>query len=167
MAKAFGAITLATARTNEKCQAMERLGVDRAINYRSEDFVDVAMNFTEGRGIDVILDIVGGDYIPKELELLAFGGRLVFINLRAGRIVEADFGHIHAKHLIVTGSRLRPRSIEEKGEICRRLEDHVWPHFANGKIKAETYRRFPLTEVVDAHRLMEASNHIGKILLIP
>ncbi len=142
-------------------------GADRAINYSTENFLEVCRDFTDGRGVDVILDIVGGPYIPMELELLAFGGRLVFVNLRAGRIVEADFGHINAKHLIITGSRLRPRSIEEKGDICRQLEMQVWPHFSDGTIKSETYRIFPLAEAAKAHRLMESSDHIGKIILAP
>jgi NADPH2:quinone reductase len=167
MAKAFGATVIATARTDEKCRAMTRLGADRAINYSSENFLEVCRDFTEGRGVDVILDIVGGPYIPMELELLAFGGRLVFVNLRAGRIVEADFGHIHAKHLTVTGSRLRPRSIKEKGDICRQLETHVWPYFADGTIEPVTYQVFPLAEAAEAHRLMESSDHIGKIILTP
>lgn len=167
IAKAWGANVLATARTAEKCRAMDRLGVDRAINYVEEDFVEVGKSFTDGRGVDVILDIVGGPYIPRELDLLAFGGRLVFVNLRAGKTVEADFGQIHAKHLIVTGSRLRPRSIEEKGEICRQLEENVWPHFGTGAVKTQTYRCFPLAQAADAHRLMETSEHIGKILLAP
>jgi NADPH2:quinone reductase len=167
MAKAFGATVLATARTDVKCSAMTRLGADRAINYSTENFLEVCRVFTDGRGVDVILDIVGGPYIPMELELLAFGGRLVFVNLKAGSIVEADFGHIHAKHLIITGSRLRPRSIEEKGDICRQLVKQVWPRFADGTIKPETYRIFPLAEAPEAHRLMESSDHIGKIILAP
>ena len=167
VAKGFGARVLATARTAGKCRAMERLGADRAINYTEEDFLAVGKSVTKGRGVDVILDIVGGAYLPKELELLAFGGRLVIVNLRAGRVVEADFGHIHAKHLIVTGSRLRPRSVEEKGTICRSLEEHVWPLFAAGRIRPETDSLFPLAEAAAAHRRMESSDHIGKILLVP
>lgn len=167
MAKAWGATVMATARTKEKCDAIIRFGADRAINYVTEDFVEVGREITEGRGVDVILDIVGGSYIPRELQLLAFEGRLVFINLRAGKVVEADFGLIHAKHLIVTGSRLRPRSTEEKGAICCQLEENIWPHFGTGAIKTETYRCFPLAEASEAHRLMESSEHIGKILLAP
>ena len=102
-----------------------------------------------------------------ELELLAFGGRLVFINLTGGKVVEANFGLIHSKHLTITGSRLRPRSIEEKAEICRDLEQKVWPLFENGEIKSVTHSQFPLSDVANAHRLMESSEHIGKILLIP
>ena len=163
--EAFGATVLATARTEEKCQAMMRLGADRAINYSTENFLKVCRDYTEGRGVDVILDIVGGPYIPMELELLAYNGRLMFVNLRAGKVVEADFSHIHAKHLTVTGSRLRPRSVAEKGEICRQLEKNVWPLFAAGTIKPETYRVFPLAEAAAAHRLMETSDHIGKVIL--
>ena len=165
LAKAFGATVLATARTAEKCKACERFGADRAINYKEEDFLQVAKSFTNGRGVDVILDMVGGSYIPGELELLAHGGRLVFVNLKAGRIVEADFGLIHAKHLIITGSRLRPLSIEDKGRICAQLVEKVWPLFADGRVRPEIYRRFPLREAAAAHRLMETSEHIGKILL--
>jgi putative PIG3 family NAD(P)H quinone oxidoreductase len=167
IARSFGATVLATARTAEKCQAIERFGADRAINYTTEDFQAVASEFTGGRGVDVVLDIVGGPYIPKEMELLAFGGRLVFVNLRAGRRVEADFGLIHAKHLILTGSRLRPRSTAEKGGICRALEERIWPLFADGTIRPETFTCFPLGEAAEAHRLMESSDHIGKILLAP
>ncbi len=165
MARAVGATVLATARTQEKCAAMTRLGAARAINYRDEDFLDVARDFTEGRGVDVILDIVGGPYIAKEFELLAQDGRLVFVNLRGGRIAEADFSHIHRKHLTITGSRLRPRTVAEKGEICDALEAHIWPRFATGEIVAETHARFPLAEAAAAHRVMEASDHIGKVLL--
>ena len=165
LAKTFGARVLATARTAEKCKACERFGADRAINYMEEDFLEVGKAFTQGRGVDVILDMVGGAYIPKELELLAHGGRLVFVNLKAGRIVEADFGLIHAKHLVITGSRLRPLTIPEKGRICSSLAQKVWPLFASGQIRPEIYRRFPLREASAAHRLMESSEHIGKILL--
>ena len=165
LAKAFGSVVLATARTPEKCAAMARLGADRPINYRDEDFLQVGKDFTDGRGVDVILDIVGGDYIPKEMELLAHEGRLVFINLKAGRIVEADFGLIHAKHLTITGSRLRPRSVAEKAGICRALEEKVWPLFAAGTVKVEVWRHFPLADAAEAHRAMESSEHIGKILL--
>jgi NADPH:quinone reductase len=165
LAKASGATVLATARTAEKCRACERFGADRAINYKDEDFLEVSRKYTAGRGVDVILDMVGGSYIPKEMELLAHGGRLVFVNLKAGRIVEADFGLIHAKHLVITGSRLRPLSIEEKGRICAQLVEKVWPMFGDGRVAPEIYRRFPLREAAAAHRLMETSEHIGKILL--
>ncbi len=144
LAKSFGCTVLATARNAEKCAAMTRFGVDRAINYREEDFLEVGRAFTDGRGVDVILDMVGGDYITRELALLAQDGRLVFVNFKGGAVAEVDFSPIHRKHLTVTGSRLRPRSVAEKGVICRALERLVWPLFADGTVRVETCRRFPL-----------------------
>jgi len=167
MAKFVGATVLSTARTEKKCAALKRFGADRAINYTEEDFEEVGREFTDGKGVDVILDIVGGPYIPKELNLLAHNGRLVFVNLKAGKVVEADFGNIHAKHLTVTGSRLRPRSVAEKAAICRALEKDIWPGFATGDFKIEICESFPFSKAADAHRLMESSEHIGKILLYP
>ena len=167
MAKFTGSIVLSTARTDEKCQAIQRFGADRAIKYTEEDFEEVAREFTDGYGVDVVLDIVGGPYIPKELDLLAHDGRLIFVNLRAGKVVKADFGNVHAKHLIVTGSRLRPRSIEEKGKICQALVNDIWPAFKTGDFKIEICARFPFSEAHKAHALMETSEHIGKILLYP
>ena len=167
IAKAFGAIVLATGRNKIKCDAILRFGADHAINYRTDDFFEVASKMTNGRGVDVIIDIIGGDYLPKEVQLLAHGGRLMIINLSGGKMAEIDFGHIHSKHLTVTGARLRPRSIAEKSDICRSLEKEVWPKFENKIITPETYAVFPFAEAADAHRLMESSNHIGKILLAP
>ena len=166
LAKAFGSPALATAGSDEKCKACLEFGADRAINYRTEDFVAVGKEFTKGRGVDVILDMVGGDYIPRQLDLLAREGRLCFVALQAGSKVEADFGVIQRKHLTVTGSTLRPRSIEEKGSICRALEDKVWPLFAAGKCWPVIYKTFPLAQASEAQRLMESSQHIGKILLV-
>ena len=117
--------------------------------------------------MDVIVDIIGGDYLPKEIELLAHGGRLVIINLRAGKKAEIDFSHVHSKHLTITGARLRTRSVAEKSAICRSLEKYVWPKFKDGTIVPETYAVFPFAKVSEAHRLMESSNHIGKIILTP
>jgi NADPH2:quinone reductase len=167
VAKAFGANVFATARNKKKCEAILRFGADWAINYRDEDFSDVVRGITDGGGVDVIIDIIGGDYLPKEVELLAHGGRLMIINLRGGKLAEVDFGHVHSKHLTITGARLRPRSIAEKSAICRSLETHVWPKFADGTIAPETHAVFSFAEAADAHRLMESSNHIGKILLTP
>lgn len=166
-AKAFGATVFATARNETKCDAIRRFGADAAINYNLDDFQEAASNMTDGRGVDVIIDIIGGDYLPKEIELLAHGGRLMIINLRGGKIAEIDFGHIHSKHLTVTGARLRPRSIAEKSAICRSLEQHLWPKFKEKSIAPETYAVFSFAEAGAAHRLMESSNHIGKILLTP
>ena len=167
LAKAFQATVFATARTEKKCAAMRRFGADHVINYREQVFHDVCRTETDGRGIDVIVDIVGGDYLPKEVALLAHGGRLVIINLPAGKIAEVDFGHVHARHLTITGSRMRPRSIADKSKICRALEQHVWPLFETGEICTETFAVFPFSQAADAHRLMESSNHIGKIILTP
>ena len=165
IAKAHGATVFATARTDEKCAAMRDLGVDHAINYRTEDFTDVCRAGTDGRGVDVVIDIIGGDYLPKEVALLAHGGRLMIINLRGGKLAEVDFGHVHSRHLTITGARLRPRSIAEKSAICRALEDRVWPLFADGTIKPVTYATLPFANAAEAHRLMESSQHIGKIIL--
>jgi len=167
MAKAFGARVFATARNAEKCAAIRRFGADYAINYQSEDFAEIAREMTNGVGVDIIIDIIGGDYLPKEVELLAHGGRLMIINLRGGKVAEVDFGHVHSKHLTITGARLRPRSIEEKSSICRSLEQHIWPKFTQKIITPETYAIFPFTQAAEAHRLMESSNHIGKIILTP
>jgi len=167
LAKAQGATVFATARTDEKCAAMRRFGADHAINYRQQDFVDVCRTETNGRGVDVIIDIIGGDYLPREVELLAHSGRLMIINLRGGKRAEIDFSHVHGKHLTITGARLRPRSIEEKSSICRALEDRVWPLFTAGKITTETCAVFPFSKAAQAHHLMESSQHIGKILLTP
>ena len=167
LAKAFQATVFATARTEEKCAVMRRFGADHVINYREQIFDDVCRAETDGRGIDVIVDIVGGDYLPKEVALLAHGGRLVIINLPAGKIAQVDFGHVHARHLTITGSRMRPRSVADKSKICRALEQRVWPLFETGEICTETCAVFLFAQAADAHRLMESSNHIGKIILTP
>ena len=165
IAKAQGATVFATARSDEKCAAMRALGADHAINYQTEDFAAVCRAATDGRGVDVVIDIIGGDYLPKEVALLAHGGRLMIINLRGGKLAEVDFGHVHARHLTITGARLRPRSIDEKSSICRALEDRIWPLFADGTIRPVTYETLPFAKVAEAHRLMESSRHIGKIIL--
>ncbi|HVH74961.1 MAG TPA: NAD(P)H-quinone oxidoreductase [Stellaceae bacterium] len=167
LAKAFGATVLATAGSDEKCRACREFGADLAINYNSQDFVAAGKEFTRGRGVDVILDMVGGDYIPRQLELLAHEGRLGFVALMRGSKVETDFGLIQRKHLTVTGSTLRSRSVEEKAAIVKALRERVWPLWAQKKLRTFTYQRFPLAQAAEAHRLMESSRHIGKILLVP
>jgi NADPH2:quinone reductase len=167
LAKAFGAKVLATAGTEEKCRACVDYGADLAINYRTQDFLQVGREFTGGRGVDAILDMVGGNYIPPQLELLAREGRLCFVALMQGTKLEADFGLIQRKHLTVTGSTLRSRTIEEKAAIIAALKEKVWPLWAAGRLRPFTYQRFPLTKAAEAHRLMESSGHIGKILLVP
>jgi len=166
LAKAFGAKALATAGSDEKCRACLDYGADVAINYRTQDFVQIAKEFTNGRGVDAILDMVGGDYIPRQLDLLAREGRLCFVALMHGSKVETDFGLIQRKHLTVTGSTLRSRSVAEKAAIVAALRERVWPLWAIGKLRAFTYTQFPLVEAAAAHRLMESSRHIGKILLV-
>ena len=168
LAKAFGAKVLATAGSEEKCRACRDYGADVAINYKTEDFVKVGKEFTQGRGVDAIFDMVGGDYIPRELDLLAREGRLCFVALMGGsRVKDADFGIIQRKHLTVTGSTLRSRSVAEKAQIVAALRDKVWPLWAQGKLRTCTYKTFPLAEASKAHALMESSQHIGKIILVP
>jgi len=167
LAKAIGARVLATAGSDEKCRACVEFGADRAINYRREDFHEAAREFTHGAGVDVILDIVGGPYIERELDLLKREGRLVFVAQIAGSRVEADFYKVIIKHLTVTGSTLRSRTIEQKGRLCATLEKQVWPLFGRRMLSPAVHRTFPLSSAADAHRLMESSAHIGKILLIP
>jgi len=166
LAKAFGVKVLATAGSAEKCQACRDYGADVAINYKTEDFVKVGKEFTQGRGVDAIFDMVGGDYIPRELDLLAREGRLCFVALMGGTKIEADFGAIQRKHLTVTGSTLRSRSVDQKAQIVAALKDKVWPLWGQGKLRTCTYKTFPLAQASDAHALMESSQHIGKILLV-
>ena len=167
LARAFGAKVLATAGSDDKCRACRDYGADVAINYRTEDFVRVGREFTDGRGVDAILDMVGGDYIPRQLDLLAHEGRLCFVALMRGSKIETDFGLIQRKHLTVTGSTLRSRSVAEKAAIVAAIREKVWPLWTAGKLRPFTYKQFPLAEAAEAHRLMESSRHIGKILLIP
>jgi NADPH2:quinone reductase len=167
LAKAFGATVLTTAGSDEKCEACRRYGADVAINYRTQDFVAVAKEYTKGRGVDAIFDMVGGDYIPREIEVLAREGRLCFVALMHGTKVEADFGAVQRKHLTITGSTLRSRSVEAKAAIITELRQKVWPLWEQGKLRTFTYKQFPLSQAAEAHRLMESSQHIGKILLVP
>ena len=162
LAKALGCKVLATAGSDEKCRACRDYGADVAINYRTQDFVTVGKEFTGGRGVDAILDMVGGDYIPRQIELLAHEGRLCFVALMAGTKVEVDFGAIQRKHLTVTGSTLRSRSVAQKASIVAALREKVWPLWAAGRLRTFTYRRFPLKEAAEAHRLMESQHAYRK-----
>jgi len=166
LAAAFGARVFATAGSAAKCAACERLGAERAINYREEDFVAVIDKATGGRGVDVILDMVGGDYIQKNIKLLAPDGRLVNIAFLKGSKAEVNLLPVMLKRLTLTGSTLRPRSVAEKGAIARALEEKVWPLLATSRVRPVIEGRFPLTRAADAHRLMEAGAHIGKIVLV-
>ena len=165
MAKAFGATVFATARTAEKCRACEAIGADRAVNYTDEDFVEAVKAATGGRGCDLVLDMVGGAYFARNLEALATGGRLVQIAVQKGAKVELFLPRIMTGRLTVTGSVLRPRSVAEKGAIARSLLERVWPLLEAGTMKPVIHETFPLAEAAAAHRVMEASTHIGKLML--
>ena len=165
MAKAMGNRVFATAGSEEKSAACVRLGAERAINYRTQDFGAEIKAATGGKGVDVILDMVGGDYVPKELKCLADDGRLVFIAFLRGPKTELDINELMRRRLTMTGSTLRPRPVEFKGAIARSLRERIWPLLEAGKIKPVIYRTFPLADARAAHTLMESSQHIGKIVL--
>jgi NADPH2:quinone reductase len=164
MVKAFGNTVYATAGSAEKCEACVKLGATRAINYKTEDFSAVIKEAT-GRGVNVILDMVGGDYLDRELKCLADDGRIVIIAFLGGSKATLYLNDILRRRLTVTGSALRPRSVEFKGAIARNLREKVWPLIESGKIKAIIHKTFPLAEAAKAHTLMESSAHIGKIVL--
>lgn len=165
MAAARGARVFATAGSAEKCRACEALGAERAINYREEDFVEVLKDATDGKGIDVILDMVGGDYIGRNLQLAATDGRVVNIAFQQGFEATVNFVPLLMKRLTLTGSTLRPRSAEDKAGIADCLREQVWPLLASGEIKPVIAQTFTLDEAAAAHTLMESSSHIGKIVL--
>lgn len=165
MAAATGHRVFATAGSEEKCAACVRLGAEKAFNYRAQDWAAEVRAATGGKGVDVILDMVGGDYVPKELKCLADEGRLVFIAFLRGPKSELDIAQVMQRRLTVTGSTLRPRSTEFKGAIARKLREKIWPLLDAGRIKPQVYRTFPLEQAAEAHRLMESSQHIGKIVL--
>jgi putative PIG3 family NAD(P)H quinone oxidoreductase len=165
LAHVFGARVFATASGSEKCKACRDLGAEIAIDYRKEDFVEVVKDATDGRGVDVILDMVGGDYVARNLKSLALEGRLVQIAFLKGSKVELDLLPMMLKRQFVTGSTLRPRSPAEKGAIAAALRTRVWPLLEAGKVKPVIYKTFPLADAAAAHRLMETNKHIGKIVL--
>jgi NADPH2:quinone reductase len=166
LAKAFGARAFATAGSDDKCAACLRFGADAAINYRTQDFAEEVRRLTDKKGVDVILDMVGGAYFQRNLRSLAWDGRLVLIAFLGGFEVEkADLRPIMLKRLTVTGSTMRPRTTMQKGKLAAALEAKVWPMLAKGAAGPEIYRSFPLAEAAAAHRLMESSEHIGKIML--
>lgn len=163
LAKAFGANVIATAGSDNKCAACRELGADLAINYRSQDFVSVLKD--QGIAPNVILDMVGGGYVERNLKVAAMHGRIVQIAFQGGSRVEADLMPVMLKRLTYTGSTLRPRSVAEKAEIARALEAKVWPLLAAGRCKPRIHATFPMAKAADAHALMESSSHIGKIVL--
>ncbi|HEY5208708.1 MAG TPA: NAD(P)H-quinone oxidoreductase [Stellaceae bacterium] len=166
LAREFGAKEIfATAGSAEKCAACERLGATRAINYKTEDFATVVKAATGNRGVDVVLDMVAGDYLQRNLDLLAMDGRLVIIAFLHGTKAEIDFNGVLRRRLTITGSGLRPRPVAEKGAIADGLRSHVWHLLDEGKIKPLIDKVFPLADAAGAHALMESSAHIGKIVL--
>jgi NADPH2:quinone reductase len=165
MAKALGSTVYVTAGSEAKCRFCEQLGADKAINYKQENFAEVITQLTEGKGVDVILDMIGGDYTPLNLQALANEGRLVMINSMNGKDVQVDLSIVMRKRLNITGSMLRSRDVAFKAAIAQQLKEHVWPLLANGSIKPVIHQVFPATEAAQAHELMESSEHIGKIVL--
>ncbi len=165
MASAFGHRVFATAGSDEKCRFCEKLGAERGINYRTENFVEVVKQATGGKGVDVILDMVGGDYVAREINCLADDGRLAVIALLGGMTATLDLGQLLRRRLTVTGSTLRPRSIAFKAAIAANLRQRIWPLLEAGAIKPVIYQSFPLEHAAQAHALMETSTHIGKIML--
>jgi putative PIG3 family NAD(P)H quinone oxidoreductase len=165
LARAMGARVFATAGSAEKCAACEALGAERAFNYRETDFVKEIKAATGGRGADVILDMVGGDYIPRNISAAADSGRIVMIAFLGGPKAEVNFALVMVKRLTLTGSTLRPRTVQEKAEIAAALEETVWPLLDAGRIEPVMDQRFPLEKAAEAHARMEGSTHIGKIML--
>jgi NADPH:quinone reductase len=165
LARHVGAEVIVTAGSEDKCEFCRSFGAALAINYRTEDFVARVRDYAGGKGVDVVLDMVGGDYIAKDIALLRDNGRLVFIAFLHGSRVEADFMPIMLKRLRLTGSTLRPRTVAEKAAICAALAREIWPDYIAGKLKSHIHASFPLERVAEAHRLMESSLHIGKIVL--
>jgi len=165
IASALGHRVFATAGTDEKARACEALGAERGINYRHEDFVSVVKQLTGDTGVDVILDMVGGDYLAREIGCLADDGRLVIIALLGGSKGQLDMGQVLRRRLTVTGSTLRPRSVAFKAAIAAQLREKVWPLIGEGHIKPVIYQTFPLEQAAAAHALMESSAHTGKIML--
>ena len=166
MAKSLGSKVFTTAGSAEKCAACQSLGADVAVNYTEQDYVKVLKEATDGQGVDVILDMVGGDYVARNLELAAVDGRIASISFLRGSQVEIDMMQILRKRLTVTGSTLRPRSAEAKAGIAEKLRAQIWPLIEIGEIKPLIAARFPLADVVESHKLMESSKHIGKIILM-
>ena len=166
LAACRGVRVFATAGSDDKCRVCEQLGAVRGINYRAGDFVEAIRELTAGHGVDLVLDIVGGSYVGRNLSALAMDGRLVQIGLMAGEaMAEIDFRRILGRRLTITGSTLRPRSVEEKAQIAASLRREVWPLLEAGAVTPLVDRTFPLTDAAAAHRLMESSSHVGKIVL--
>jgi NADPH2:quinone reductase len=165
LAKAFGAFVVATAGSDEKCRAVKRLGADAAVNYKTTDFVEAVKEATRGHGADVILDMVGGDYLMRNLDAVAEEGRVVMISTLAGPKTTIDLRRIMTKRATLTGSTLRNRPIAFKGELARTLEEAVWPIIGQGRYKPVLDKIFPLDDVAEAHARIDGGEHVGKIIL--
>jgi putative PIG3 family NAD(P)H quinone oxidoreductase len=165
MAAATGNRVFATAGSDDKVAACVRLGAEKAFNYKTQDWSAEVLSATGGKGVNVILDMVGGDYVPRELKCLAEDGRLVFIAYLRGPKTELNIDTVMRRRLTISGSTLRPRPVDFKGAIARSLREKIWPLIEAGRIKPEIYQTFPLEQAAEAHRLMESSQHIGKIVL--
>lgn len=165
LARAFDAVVFATAGSPEKCEACRRLGAAVAINYRSDDFTEAVRRETSGAGVDVVLDIIGGDYFPRNLECLGLNGRLVQIGVIGGARSTIDLTRVLQRRLTITGSTLRARTVEEKGNLAREVEANAWPLIESGLVRPIIDRSFPLDQAANAHRRLESSEHIGKIVL--
>ncbi|MBS3998760.1 MAG: NAD(P)H-quinone oxidoreductase [Hydrogenophaga sp.] len=165
MAKALGARVIATAGSDDKCAACLALGADHAINYKTQDFVTAVADITDGQGVNVVLDMVAGSYVARELDCLAEDGRLVIIAVQGGVKAEINAGMVLRRRLTITGSTLRPRPLAFKTAIAQSLREHVWPLLADGRVQPVIYRVFPAAEAAQAHELMESNRHIGKIVL--
>jgi putative PIG3 family NAD(P)H quinone oxidoreductase len=166
LAKARGARVFATAGSAAKCGACESLGAERCINYRDEDFVAVIKEITAGHGVDVVLDMVGGEYLQRDLDVLATDGRLVLIAQLGGYRSTISTVPLLQRRLTITGSTLRPRSIEEKGRIAQAVREHVWPLLESRTVRVIVHATFPLSQAAEAHRVMESSTHVGKLVLL-
>jgi NADPH2:quinone reductase len=165
LGKAFDARVIVTAGTAQKCAACRELGADVAINYREGDFVEATLRATDGRGADVILDMVGGDYLPRNAAAAALEGRIAIIATQGGHKAELDLRALMVKRLTITASTLRPQTVANKGRIAAALREKVWPLFDTRGLKPVIHARFPLADAAGAHRLMESDTHIGKIVL--
>lgn len=165
LASAWGARVFATAGSDDKARACERLGAVRGINYRTEDFVAVMREATQDKGVDVTLDMVAGSYVARNLEIAALEGRIVTISLLGGSRAEINMGLILTKRLTLTGSTLRSRTVAQKAEVADAVRKNVWPLLTAGRVRPVIHTTFPLLEASEAHRLMETSNHVGKIVL--
>ena len=165
LAAALGHRVFATAGSAEKCAACVELGAERGINYKTDDFVTVVKELTDGKGVDVVLDMVGGDYVAREIDCLADDGRIALIALLGGAKATINLAQVLQRRLVISGSTLRPRTTAFKADIATKLLQHAWPLFAQKKLRPVIYKTFPLAQASDAHALMETSTHVGKIML--